>query len=520
MELLVIMPDKSESNQLNELAHLIATKKIIPFLGAGTSNDFNPKWNELIVRMEKELDTSKLNSNDSNYFLDVAQLFEKKFGRQGLCNFLKDNFKISKFIDSKGTSDLMLMGNAFPITYTTNFDNVYESMMKKYKRPINVICSANDLHLKGTASKTLIKFHGDYNHPSDLVITKEDYNKRISVQNGLDIMLLSHLMTNSLLFVGYSFRDPDLKNIFLELKNILSTKSTSAYMIAFKYSNSLQQECDRYGIKLIDPQKLFPNQKNDVAFQSYLQVLNDKAQALYSAAQSKDFFSGSTPKKGVTTIEVDTLSRNIKKGYFDDAFAEFQHLYSGPVTIPKDRLEAVASQISQLCEKADSVRQLQNIAYYVSNNYLSRIPNKYLMFKNMIDILKCANKNNISGTVGFLSYGSTIHWAFPNGGVLIVLMAIACSDILDNNTKIRYNFSDYLVNLAQSAYPYYEFPDDIQRYTKQKLTDFHKKSKTLRPNPALWQDHLFKDLHENVRSNQPTDKDISILRRLINDQES
>ena len=48
------MPDKSETNQLNELAHLIATKKIIPFLGAGTSNGFNPNWDELIVRMEKK----------------------------------------------------------------------------------------------------------------------------------------------------------------------------------------------------------------------------------------------------------------------------------------------------------------------------------------------------------------------------------------------------------------------------------------------------------------------------------
>lgn len=45
--------------------------------------------------------------------------------------FLRSQFQISEFIDDKGTADLMLMSNAFPITYTTNFDNVYETMMKK-----------------------------------------------------------------------------------------------------------------------------------------------------------------------------------------------------------------------------------------------------------------------------------------------------------------------------------------------------------------------------------------------------
>lgn len=117
------------------------------------------------------------------------------------------------------------MSNAFPITYTTNFDNVYETMMKKYNRDLNVICSANDFEKNTPSPKTLIKFHGDYNHPDNLIITKNDYKHRMKVRSGLDIMLESHLMTNNLLFIGYSFRDPDLqKNFFRVGKHSCKTK--------------------------------------------------------------------------------------------------------------------------------------------------------------------------------------------------------------------------------------------------------------------------------------------------------
>lgn len=181
----------------------------------------------------------------------------------------------------------------------------------------------------------------------------------MKVRSGLDIMLESHLMTNNLLFIGYSFRDPDLQKFFLELENILAKRSISVYMIAFEYSDSLQRECNKYAITLIDPTKMFPGKHPKVAFQLYLQKLNDRSQRLFSSAQFHGLFYGSVPVKGVTNMEIETLSRNIPNETFDNAFSEFEHLYSGPIQIPKDRFKTVSEQIGILCNKAVNSQQLQ-----------------------------------------------------------------------------------------------------------------------------------------------------------------
>ncbi|GEP72402.1 hypothetical protein FD12_GL000892 [Lentilactobacillus rapi DSM 19907 = JCM 15042] len=510
------MQKNSSEKQLDTLARMVANKKVIPFLGAGTSIEFNPSWDNLIKDMGSKVDLSHLNTQDTDYFLNAAQLFENKFGRKGLCTFLRSQFQISEFIDDKGTADLMLMSNAFPITYTTNFDNVYETMMKKYNRDLNVICSANDFEKNTPSPKTLIKFHGDYNHPDNLIITKNDYKHRMKVRSGLDIMLESHLMTNNLLFIGYSFRDPDLQKIFLELENILAKRSISVYMIAFEYSDSLQRECNKYAITLIDPTKMFPGKHPKVAFQLYLQKLNDRSQRLFSSAQFHGLFYGSVPVKGVTNMEIETLSRNIPNETFDNAFSEFEHLYSGPIQIPKDRFKTVSEQIGILCNKAVNSQQLQKIATYVSYTYLTRIPDKELMFNNMIDLLKGANRNNISGKIDFMSYGSVLNWEVPDPSVLIAIMALTCSDILKNNEPILNHFPDYLVTLSEIAYPYCLLPNDLKEFTEKWLTKFHESAHTPRDSPIYWQHHLFFELHQNIRARKPTDDDISILRKLIN----
>lgn len=58
-------------------------------------------------------------------------------------------------------------------------------------------------------------------------------------------------------------------------------------------------------------------------------------------------------------MEIETLSRNIPNETFDNAFSEFEHLYSGPIQIPKDRFKTVSEQIGILCNKAVNSQQLQ-----------------------------------------------------------------------------------------------------------------------------------------------------------------
>jgi hypothetical protein len=60
----------------------------------------------------------------------------------------------------------------------------------------------------------IIKFHGDLDHPSEIVLTESDYEKRLSLSTALDYRLRSDLLGRVLLFIGYSFRDPNVSYLF------------------------------------------------------------------------------------------------------------------------------------------------------------------------------------------------------------------------------------------------------------------------------------------------------------------
>lgn len=113
------------------------------------------------------------------------------------------------------------------------------------------------------------------------------------------------------------------------------------------------------------------------------------------------------------------------------------------------------------------------------------------MFNNMIDLLKGANRNNISGKIDFMSYGSVLNWEVPDPSVLIAIMALTCSDILKNNEPILNHFPDYLVTLSEIAYPYCLLPNDLKEFTEKWLTKFHESAHTPRDSPIYWQHHLF-----------------------------
>ncbi|WP_054747536.1 hypothetical protein [Lentilactobacillus rapi] len=68
------MQKNSSEKQLDTLARMVANKKVIPFLGAGTSIEFNPSWDNLIKDMGSKVDLSHLNTQDTDYFFKCCSI--------------------------------------------------------------------------------------------------------------------------------------------------------------------------------------------------------------------------------------------------------------------------------------------------------------------------------------------------------------------------------------------------------------------------------------------------------------
>jgi hypothetical protein len=60
----------------------------------------------------------------------------------------------------------------------------------------------------------VVKFHGDFNHPEGMVLTESDYERRLKLDGLMDLRLRADLLGSGVLFVGYSFSDPNVSYIF------------------------------------------------------------------------------------------------------------------------------------------------------------------------------------------------------------------------------------------------------------------------------------------------------------------
>lgn len=97
--------------------------------------------------------------------------------------------------------------------YTTNYDNFIERAFQLAGREVTSIASEHDLSLRRSRTR-IVKFHGDFNRPETMVLSESDYEKRMRLESLLDLMLRADVLGRAILFIGYSFKDPNVAYLF------------------------------------------------------------------------------------------------------------------------------------------------------------------------------------------------------------------------------------------------------------------------------------------------------------------
>jgi hypothetical protein len=98
---------------------------------------------------------------------------------------------------------------------TSNVDQLFEASCESKDRGVTVLPSLDEHHL---IDKWLLKIHGCVSRPSTLVFTKEDYETAVSKRRALFGVLQALLLTRHMVFVGYSLKDLDFRQIVDEVK--------------------------------------------------------------------------------------------------------------------------------------------------------------------------------------------------------------------------------------------------------------------------------------------------------------
>lgn len=117
--------------------------------------------------------------------------------------------------------------------WTTNFDTLLERIFATMRFAVR----ANDADLTGGVRECdieLLKIHGciDRSKPDELILTQEDYENFSATRPALTERLRQDLIHNSILFAGYSYRDPNIATVLVEARRLASGATREHFFIA------------------------------------------------------------------------------------------------------------------------------------------------------------------------------------------------------------------------------------------------------------------------------------------------
>jgi hypothetical protein len=251
---------------IRELRIQYKAQRLIPFIGAGFSIPLElPSWRQLIINL----------GNDLGY-TDDLYLIHGNFQQLAEYAKLKDDKIWNTFIhkmnvgfDSpasnakrlKSKQHIALSKLKVNTIYTTNYDRHIELAFADSGIKVKTLVSIKDLieDDKEDFMLEVIKFHGCIIEPDSIVLTENQYYDRMELENPLDQKLRADALSNSFIFIGYSFDDPNIRYIWYKIHQQINkhiskgtaTKPRPSYIISFG-SNEVQAKIlEKLNIKVI-----------------------------------------------------------------------------------------------------------------------------------------------------------------------------------------------------------------------------------------------------------------------------
>lgn len=252
--------------------------RVIPFVGAGFSKNAIAPEGASILDWEglgKKVATYIPNYTYTNA-IDALSLFESEFSRTKLIELLARELYVNQL--KPGKTHKTFCDLYFDTICTTNFDFLIEQTLNEKHIPFSMVVSEERLPISTNEKTKLIKLHGDFNHPERMVITEFDYDTYVEKNKILSTYISNLFITKTLLLIGYSFDDSDIRTLWQIIGSRLGKLSTPAYVVLVDASSIEIARFERRNIKVIN----LPGNKADYPdilnefFMEIKQVIDDK----------------------------------------------------------------------------------------------------------------------------------------------------------------------------------------------------------------------------------------------------
>jgi hypothetical protein len=270
------------------------------FVGAGVSMAAGyPSWGGLLAEIGEELGVK---SKDVHDLAALAQWsIQEHGGATRVRGVIRAEIGVNKDVPpALGTIARLPVRHL----WTTNYDRLIERAFEAIQRPIDVVSGAKDLAIKGTpGAARLYKMHGSVDRLDDLVISTDDYELYRSTRGAYLPLLQAHLTSMSMLFVGLSFTDPNIKHVLSLIRESFTDAPPEHFAIVrppqredFKTDDEFEarlaqhkhwaKDLRRYGLTAIE-------------IEDFAEVPELLRQVERSVARTRVWISGSMPSLGL-----------------------------------------------------------------------------------------------------------------------------------------------------------------------------------------------------------------------------
>jgi len=206
---------------IDELVQAVRESNAILFVGAGVSMNLGlPSYEGFIEQIAEELGYDAAIYRTLGDYLSLAEFYELEKGNIGRLRSWMDRTWHAHIDIGKSEIHRLIVDMNFPIIYTTNYDTWLERAYDYYKRAYVKIGNVGDLTKVRSDRTQIVKFHGDFEDDESLVLTESSYLDRLAFESPLDIKLRADLLGRSVLFIGYSLSDINIRYMFYRLNGL------------------------------------------------------------------------------------------------------------------------------------------------------------------------------------------------------------------------------------------------------------------------------------------------------------
>lgn len=191
-------------------------KNVCVFAGAGLSKQAGyVNWPDLLRDIADEIGLSVDVEHD---LISLAQYHVNESGGSKAKIVKKILEEFSEQAEETQNHKIL---SRLPISafWTTNYDTLIEDSLKKVNKIVDVKYDVDQLsHIKPKRDAVVYKMHGDVNHPSKSILTKEQYEEYYRTHEFFITALSGDLISKTFLFLGFSFTDPNLDYVLSRLR--------------------------------------------------------------------------------------------------------------------------------------------------------------------------------------------------------------------------------------------------------------------------------------------------------------